>query len=169
MTGRVCWLAPRVVVGLCVLLVLGTAVLQTAGLSAEAAGADSGYTGWGDWVFRLAFLAYVVVGRLVVSRAHGNSIGPLFLATGFLGLVGDFSYRYADVSLSAPDGPLLGGAAAAVVQNVAGPPTIGALGLALLLFPDGRLPSRGVRWAAAVPALGVASVMLGYAVVPGPI
>ena len=147
---------------------VGIAILQGGGLSAGSADDAAGFNGWGGWVFRLSFVACAAVGRVIVSRAPGNSIGPLFLATGLLGLVGDFAYQYADQGLYRSGDPLPGSHAAAVTQNVSAA-VIGTLGLALLLFPDGRLPSRGLRWAAAIPIVGMTSVMLGYALMPGPI
>jgi hypothetical protein len=157
------------VVGLCWIAIVGVAALQGLGPRIEDGHDPSGLNGPGGWVLRFGFLACAVVGGLIVSRAPGNSIGPLFLFTGVLGLVGDFCYQYADHGLYASSGTLPGSAAAAVLQNVAAPPTIGALGVTLLLFPDGRLPTRQVRWAAAVPAAGAVSIMLGYAVHPGPV
>ena len=164
LAGLVAWL----VLGLCGLLLVGIAFLQGRGLSTESADDAAGFNGWGGWVFRLSFVACAAVGRVIVSRAPGNSIGPLFLATGLLGLVGDLAYQYADLGLHQSVTPLPGSHAAAVVQNVSAA-IIGTLGLALLLFPDGRLESRGLRLAASVPVLGIVCVMTGYAVMPGPI
>ena len=168
MSRRLPQLVAWLVLGLCGLLVVGTAILQSGGLSAESADDAAGFNGWGGWVFRLSFVACAAVGRVIVSRAPGNSIGPLFLVTGLLGLAGDFAYQYADHGLYRSGDPLPGSHTAAVTQNVSAA-VIGTLGLALLLFPDGRLPSRGVRWAAAIPLVGMTSVMLGYALMPGPI
>ncbi len=168
MTRRLPRLAAWLTLGVCGLLVVGIAFLQSGGLSAESADDAAGFNGWGGWVFRLSFVACAAVGRIIVSRAPGNSIGPLFLATGLLGLVGDFAYQYADLGLYRSGDPLPGSRAAAVVQNVSAA-IIGTLGLTLLLFPDGHLPSRGLRWAASIPVLGIACVMCGYAVMPGPI
>ncbi|HYO39766.1 MAG TPA: hypothetical protein VER39_08925 [Nocardioidaceae bacterium] len=167
--GRIPRLAAWLVVALCGALIAGTGALQMLGLSEQSARDPSGFSGWGGWVFRLAFLAFAVVGRLIGARAPGNLLAPLFLATGFLGLLGDFCYQYADRGLYGSGAPLPGGATAAVLQNAASAPTIGTLGLALLLFPDGRLPTRRIRWAALVPAVGIVSVMAGYALQPGPI
>ena len=168
MTGRLAGLAAWLVLGLCGLLVVAIMFLQSGGLSAESADDAAGFNGWGGWVFRLSFVACAAVGRLIVSRAPGNAIGPLFLATGLLGLVGDVAYQYADLGIHRSETPLPGSHAAAVVQNLSAA-IIGTLGLALLLFPDGRLQSRGLRLAASVPVLGIACVMCGYAVMPGPI
>ncbi len=162
-------LAAWLVVGLCGVLIAGSGGLQVVGLSVHSARDPSGFSGWGGWVFRLAFLAFAVVGRLIGSRAPGNQVGPLFLATGLLGLLGDFCYQYADLGLYGSGARLPGSATAAVLQNAASATTIGTLSLALLLFPDGRLHTRRIRWAASVPVAGIALVMSGYAVRPGPI
>jgi hypothetical protein len=168
-SGGLARTAGWLVVGVCVALILGTAGLRLFVPRSGATEDPAGLAGPGGSVLLLAFLACAVVGALIVSRASGNAIGPLFLATGLLGLVGIFSYEYADIGLYASPGVLPGAAAAAVLQNVVSPPTIGTLGLALLLFPDGRLPTRRLRWTAAVSLVGMASIMLGYAVQPGPV
>ncbi|HYO39765.1 MAG TPA: hypothetical protein VER39_08920 [Nocardioidaceae bacterium] len=168
-SGRPSRVAAWLVVGLCVMLIVATVVLQVVGPRAVAGHQPAGLTGPASWILVLAYLAYAVVGALIVSRAPGNGIGPLFLGSGLLGLLGELSYQYADQGLHASSGVLPGAAEAAVLQNVASPPTIGALGLALLLFPDGRLPTRRLRCAGGLALLGMASIMIGYAVQPGPI
>ena len=41
--------------------VVGIAVLQSGGLSAESADDAAGFNGWGGWVFRLSFVACAAV------------------------------------------------------------------------------------------------------------
>ena len=62
---------------------------------------------------------------------------------------------YADYGLHATSDPLPGARAAAAFP---GEPTAAIMGFALLLFPDGRLPSR--RWRPAAYVLGLAAVLL---------
>ena len=97
----------------------------------------------------LLALTFATVGALVARRAPGNRIGWIFLLAGLANAAQVLTWSYADVGLHA--GRHLAGAPAAVVFNqVISEETAGLLGFALLLFPDGRLPSR--RWRPAPPA-----------------
>jgi hypothetical protein len=65
--------------------------------------------------------------------------------------------------------PLPGGVTAAWLQNLGTPPGFGLLGIALLLFPDGRLPSRRWRPALWLGLAGIGLIVTGYALRPGPL
>ena len=77
------------------------------------------------------------------------------------------TWQYADVGLHASR-HLPGAPAAAVFNPVISEATAGLLGLALLLFPDGRLPSR--RWRPALASLlaGIVLLVLAGTLRPGP-
>ena len=58
---------------------------------------------------------------------------------------------------------------AAWLQNLGLPPAFGLLAIALLLFPDGRLPSRRWRPALGLALAGITLIVVGYALRPGPL
>jgi hypothetical protein len=107
-------------------------------------------------------VSFSILGVLVVSRRPGNPLGWIYLAVGFwLGLV-NFAAPYAEYALvtnpssSLPGGPLMSwlGAWAWI------PGALLLTTFALLLFPDGRLPSprwRPVAWFSTLPLLIVVS------------
>jgi hypothetical protein len=107
-------------------------------------------------------ISFAVLGMLVASRRPDNPLGWIYLAVGFwLGLVA-FAWPYAEYALvtdpgsSLPGGPLMSwlGAWAWI------PGALLLTTFALLLFPDGRLPSprwRPVAWFSALPLLIVVS------------
>jgi hypothetical protein len=150
-------------------VVLATLVLLAFG-AGHATPADSfGLSGYGGVAFAVAALAFATVGALVVARVPGNAIGPIFCVTGGIIGVGDLVFQYADRALFISPDRLPGGSIAAWLQNFGLPPAFGLLGVALLVFPDGRLPSRRWRPALWLAVAGIALNTLGYALRPGPL
>jgi hypothetical protein len=96
----------------------------------------------------LAAIGYSTVGAVIAPRTPPhNPIGWLFCAVGLLFALTHFSAEYAVYTLLAPPGSLLpGGEAAAWLTSWLWVIQIGSVLLVVLLFPDGRLPSRGWRW-----------------------
>jgi hypothetical protein len=93
----------------------------------------------------VVFLAGVAVGAVVAWHQPRNPMGWILLAAmGFFQVDTDASfYSVADYRLhhgALPLGPV------AVLVQPAWAPGIVLLGLAILLFPDGRVPSRRWRW-----------------------
>src|SRR5829696_1448264 len=118
----------------------------------------------------VAALAFGVVGLVLVSERPSNPLGPLLGVAGVALLLEFVSRELAHPSLAATGaGPV--GARALVWAGLVLDPLFFPvpIALALLLFPDGRLPSR--RWRPVV-LLGlvatVARVVL-IAVTPGPL
>ena len=70
-------------------------------------------------------------------------LGWLIALMGLTVGIGNLAYQYADYALFVSNS-LPGGEIAAWLQNLGLPPSFGLLAVALLLFPDGGLPSR--RW-----------------------
>jgi hypothetical protein len=100
--------------------------------------------GIGGIAFVLMALAFATVGALIVERVQGNRVGWVFLAIGASTGAGMALYAYAT---SGTLRPLPATTAAAWLWDPVSQPTAALLGLAILLFPDGRLPSRaGGRW-----------------------
>ena len=124
-----------------------------------------------DVVTYSAFLAWTVVGALIISRRPNNRIGWLLCAAGLLLLLGSGALQYALAALLGGWSALPGGRAAAWLA-----PWTTVLGLSLwfwvlLLFPDGHLPSprwRGVAWLYGLLAVpGIVSLALLPGARPG--
>ena len=121
-----------------------------------------------DVVIYTAFLAWTVVGAVIISRRPSNRIGWLLCAAGLLILLGAFALHYALATLLGGWPALPGGKAAAWLA-----PWTTVLGLSLwfwliLLFPDGHLPSPRWRWVAWCYGLLALPGIVGLALLPGP-
>ena len=111
-------------------------------------------------------LAYGVVGLLVAWRKPGNVIGWLMLGAAAAGAASESAsfYMVADYRLHSvgQHGGQLPLGWLAVLAQPGWAPCIVALGLIVLLFPDGRLPGRRWRWFVGV-YLAFGAVWLGGA------
>jgi hypothetical protein len=153
----------------CLVVAMATLVLLALG-AGESTPADSfGLSGYGGLSFVVASLAFAAVGAMVAARVPANPIGWIFCFIGVILGVGDFLFQYADQTLFISPDRLPGGAIAAWSQNLGLPPAFGLLGVALLLFPDGRLPSRRWRPALWLALAGIALIVIAYALRPGPL
>jgi hypothetical protein len=122
-----------------------------------------------DMLTSVPFLAFPIVGAFIASRRPRNPIGWICLADGllwtFLGMIGS----YGVYGLARPGLVALPVAVYALGQWL-WVPTVGLLAIYLiLLFPDGRLPSR--RWRPLAWLSGVVIVLasVGSGLSPGPI
>jgi hypothetical protein len=114
-------------------------------------------------------LAYPTVGALIASRLPTNPIGWIFCGVGLLYGVRRFTGAYADYALL-ENIAFSGGESAAWFSTWTGPAGLTLAGVFLmLLFPDGRLPSRRWRIVAWAVLLGAVSFALGQAFKPGPL
>jgi hypothetical protein len=111
---------------------------------AEAPGSLVTSRSFVDLLVSVPFLAFPIVGALIASRRPHNPIGWICLAVGLLWmLLGLFDY-YGVYGLAKPDTVPFPVVIYALVEWL-WLPTVGLLAIyLLLLFPDGRLPSR--RW-----------------------
>ena len=131
---------------------------------------DSGYGG--DAAASLIFfgLAAVIlpIGALIAWRRPENPIGWIFAATAFFWSLGFTGGEYAIYALLAEPGAVPGGEVGAWVGIWFWLPGVGLPAtLLLLLFPDGRLPSRRWRPVLWVAVLGLALGTTGGALNPG--
>ncbi|HZC00973.1 MAG TPA: hypothetical protein VE844_06320 [Gammaproteobacteria bacterium] len=112
-----------------------------------------------DLLVSVPFLAFPLVGALIASRRPHNPIGWICLAVGLLWmLLGLFDY-YGVYGLAKPDTVPFPVVIYALVEWL-WLPTVGLLAIyLLLLFPDGRLPSR--RWRPLAWLSGAVIVLLG--------
>jgi hypothetical protein len=114
-------------------------------------------------------LVYPAVGALIVARFPGHPIGWIFCGVGLLYAARRFALAYTDYTLFAfvPPGWPWVEYAAWFSDWVSFPVLILAGVFLMVLFPDGRLPSRRwhiVTWAA---VFGAAVTALAYAFWPG--
>ena len=112
-------------------------------------------------------LAYPTVGALIASRLPGNPVGWIFCGLGLLYAMWRFSEAYADYALL-ENFALPGGEYVAWFSTSVGgaPPALAGVFL-MLLFPDGRLPSRRWRIVAWAASFGAALFALARALMPG--
>jgi hypothetical protein len=114
-------------------------------------------------------LVFSVVGVLIASRQPRNPIGWIFLADGFLWNFLGFTDYYGIYGVASPGSvpfPVL----VAGFNNFLWVPAVGLLGTyALMLFPDGKLPSRRWRPLAWLTGVTLVSVSLLVAISPTPL
>jgi hypothetical protein len=110
-------------------------------------------------------LAYPTVGALIASRLPTNPIGWIFCGMGLLYTAGRFTTAYADYALvenfAFPGGEYVAWFSACLWFATL---TLGVF--LILLFPDGRLPSRRWRIVAWTAIFGATLSILGTALMP---
>jgi signal transduction histidine kinase len=115
--------------------------------------------------FLLLSLAYGTVGAVITMRLPGHRIGWLFSLLGLVSAVNVLTYAYAEYGLYAAELPLVR-AAATVWGSLE--LTAPLLVLALLLLPDGQLPSRRWRPVAAMALLAIVVLPVSRLLTAGP-
>lgn len=139
-----------------VALVVGAAT----GTLATSAGTDGGILAFAILV-TVAVSTFAVMGALVARRQPSNPIGWLFIT---IGLTFGFTLAggiYGDV------GSPSARAWASWLSNWSGGAVMPLIVLVLLLFPDGRLPSRRWRLVLWADVAGAAFLIVGIALTPG--
>ncbi len=110
------------------------------------------------WALALVFSA---VGGLIASRHPGNAMGWIFLGVGVATGLGALASSYAEQWVDGGGGSRALGETAAWYGNLSWVPFILVpCTFLLLLFPDGRLPSRRWRWVAWCAGVGIAGVFV---------
>ncbi len=126
-----------------------------------------GTEGIGTQLIFAPFLAFSVVGALIVSRYPRNAVGWICAADGFLWMLAIFSGPYTLYGLANP-GSVPYPAAASALTTWLWVPAVGLLGIYLiLLFPDGTFLSRGWRYLAWFAGMVIAIVSVGLVLAPG--
>ena len=124
----------------------------------------------GDLLIFLPFLAFPVVGALIASKRPENPIGWICLVVGLfwmLNVLGEGSDAY--LRAAAPGWARFSVTLGALTFWSWVPP-VGLLGIYLiLLFPDGKLPSRRWRPFAWFAGAVIALISVGFVFVPGPL
>lgn len=123
--------------------------------------------GIGGLVGGALFLAFPLVGALIASKRPENAVGWLCLAVGLLwmllGVLDYYGYYGAATPGSVPFPVAMAG-----ISDSMWVPAMGLLGTyVLLLFPDGRLPSRRWRPVAWLSGAVILLLSIGVMLVPG--
>jgi hypothetical protein len=153
------WLAWSLA-GLSVVMFVATVALTIRSLYVSPATqpSNSGAT-LGDLLLWIPFLAFPIVGALIASKRPTNAIGWICLVAGLFWML-IFLWDSIPSSVSAPV------MIDALTEWIWVPP-VGLLGIYLiLLFPDGRLPSR--RWRPLAWFSGAVMVLASVAITLGP-
>jgi hypothetical protein len=121
-------------------------------------------------VFLALILSFSTIGVLITTRRPQNLIGWIMLVAGFALVATLLTSSYVDLSLAQPQGRLPATHWVAWVTS-----WLGILGFApvvtflLLLFPDGRLPSRRWRPVGWLAVAAIITIGSGTAFTPGPL
>ena len=125
--------------------------------------------GLGGQLGSALLLAFPIVGALIASRHPRNLIGWIFLADGLLWLLTGFSDYYT-IYGAAVAGSVPFHIGVAGVNNFLWVPAVGLLGTyAIMLFPDGKLPSKRWRPLAWLSGATIVLISIGVALSPGPL
>lgn len=125
--------------------------------------------GMSEVVVFVLFLAFPVVGTLIAAKVPNNAIGWVCLAAGLCWMSIGFEELLDRYVLAATGERLTSTVYIALTQGMWVPP-VGLLGVyMILLFPDGKLPSR--RWLPLAWFAGIlmAVIVFGFAFLPGPL
>jgi hypothetical protein len=163
------WLAWSLA-ALSVAMFLASGVLGVLALSAQPPGNSTTVGTISETVSFVAFLAFPIVGALVASRRPENPIGWICLADGLLWMLLAVTDSYSVYGVARPGSVPFSVAVGTIGNQWLWVPTVGLLAIYLiLLFPDGKLPSK--RWRPLAWFSGVMIVLLSITegLAPGPL
>jgi hypothetical protein len=124
----------------------------------------------GDLLLYMIFLAFPIVGALIASRRPRNLIGWICLAAGFFWMLNAFMEGGGAYWQAAAPGSVPYLVVIDALSLWMWIPPVGLLGIYLiLLFPDGRLPSRRWRPLAWLAGAVIVLASLGITLAPGPL
>ena len=154
-------------------VVLGVVALSTVGAGIlsvlnAGGGGDSASQGIRDTLFLVALFSFPVAGVLIASQQPRNLIGWILLASGLSWAVIVLAEGYAEYGFDTNPGSLARPDLAVALTSSIWVPAVGLMGTFLiLLFPDGRLPSRGWRPLAWLSAIVLVLLMVSSPLMPG--
>jgi uncharacterized membrane protein YhdT len=169
MSVRAAWLAWSLA-ALCVAMFVAVVVLDVLAQSAQSPGNSTTLGTISETVSFVLFLAFPVIGALIASRRPQNPIGWICLADGLLWMILAVTDGYSVYGVTKPGSVPFPVAVGTLSNQWLWVPTVGLLGIYLiLLFPDGKLPSK--RWRPLAWFSGVMIVVLSIAegLAPGPL
>jgi class 3 adenylate cyclase len=117
-----------------------------------------GVAGWIGAFVSATTYAFPAVGALIALRRPRNAIGWLCLAVGAAWGTGGALTSFAHYALFAHRGPVPGFDIALALGDASWIPAVGLMIFLILVFPDGRLPSR--RWRAVAVLIAVTLVVI---------
>jgi hypothetical protein len=159
------WLAWSLA-GLTLVMFVATIPLWLLARGADLPGSWRADVGVGGLVGGALFLAFPLVGALIASKRPKNAVGWLCLAVGLLWMLLGMLEYYAYYGAATP-GSVPFPIAMAGISDWMWVPAMGLLGTyLLLLFPDGRLPSR--RWRPLAWLSGAVILLLSACVMLAP-
>jgi signal transduction histidine kinase len=145
-------------------ILLAAAALVASVLARDSPGQTGNPYELFGWV--VAFMTFPVVGALIASRGAGGAIGWICLAIGLGVAATALSEQYAVYALVTNPG-LPAGAFAAYMGSWSWVMFIGPIGVFfVLLFPDGKLPTRRWRWLVVASSASMASAIVAIALAP---
>ena len=165
MTRRLAWAG----FAAAALLVIGGLALMSLTPAGRIPAVDDPGPLAGEVALGLTVLVFALVGALVAARMPRNPVGWLLCAVGVLNGIWFAGTGWARYTVYEDPGALPAAAELAWLAGVANDVQWAVLILALLLFPDGRLPSRG--WLVAVGLVVVlnAGELVLSGLQPGPL
>src|SRR5829696_5949490 len=164
-TRTATWLAWSLA-ALCVAMYVTDAALNVLIRSIRSPGDGITFGTVGEVLGFMPLLAFPLVGALIASKRSHNPIGWICLAVGLLFMGLGISEYYSVYGVARP-GSVPFPVAVGTLSNWLWVPAVGLLGIyLLLLFPDGRLPSR--RWRPLAWFSGVVIVLLSVSVGTSP-
>ncbi len=120
-------------------------------------------------ILLVPFLAFPMVGALIASKRPKNPIGWICLAVGIIWMMMLISTPYGLYGVVMRPGSVPFPAAIGSLGEWMWVPAVGLLGIYLvLLFPDGKLPSRRWRPLAWLSGAVIVLASAGFALSPGP-
>ena len=144
-------------------------VASALGLAAANVGSNAGleHPVGHDSVFMVWAAAYSSVGALIAARRSGNAIGWILLAAGIVLAASSAGFEFAN--LSAGQDAAVGSRLALWVSENLSPTALALIAAAVLLFPDGKLPSDRWRAALVLPVGAIFCLTVGLGLFPGQI